>query len=43
MTKEDVINALKEIYDPEIPINIWDLGLIYAWKLTQKTSTFMFL
>jgi FeS assembly SUF system protein len=26
---EDIINALKEIYDPEIPVNIYDLGLIY--------------
>ncbi|MBI2847416.1 MAG: metal-sulfur cluster assembly factor [Chloroflexi bacterium] len=29
-TKEDVLNALKDVYDPEIPIvNIVDLGLIY--------------
>ena len=26
---EGVIEALKEIYDPEIPVNIYDLGLIY--------------
>ena len=24
-----VVNALKNIYDPEIPVNIYDLGLIY--------------
>jgi len=24
-----IMNALKEIYDPEIPVNIYDLGLIY--------------
>ncbi|MDE6477628.1 MAG: iron-sulfur cluster assembly protein [Alphaproteobacteria bacterium] len=29
VTKEDIINALKTVYDPEIPVNIWDLGLIY--------------
>jgi FeS assembly SUF system protein len=28
--KEAVITALREIYDPEIPVNIYDLGLIYA-------------
>ena len=28
-SREDVLNALKEVYDPEIPINIVDLGLIY--------------
>lgn len=27
--RETVINTLKQCYDPEIPINIWDLGLIY--------------
>lgn len=29
IVKNDVINALKKIYDPEIPVNIWDMGLIY--------------
>lgn len=29
VTKEDIINALKTVYDPEISVNIWDLGLIY--------------
>ncbi len=27
--KEQVIEALKEVYDPEIPVNVVDLGLIY--------------
>ena len=27
---EAVIEALKDIYDPEIPVNIYDLGLIYG-------------
>ncbi|MHC5010317.1 MAG: SUF system Fe-S cluster assembly protein [Planctomycetota bacterium] len=27
--KEDVIEALRTIYDPEIPVNIYELGLIY--------------
>ncbi len=27
--KDDIIAALKKIYDPEIPVNIWDMGLIY--------------
>ncbi|MBN1950346.1 MAG: DUF59 domain-containing protein [Bacteroidales bacterium] len=25
----DIVHVLKEIYDPEIPVNIYDLGLIY--------------
>src|SRR3546814_6464337 len=32
---EGVINALKEIYDPEIPVNIYDLGLIYGVDVTD--------
>ncbi len=28
-TQEQIIDALKEIYDPEIPFNIVDLGLVY--------------
>ena len=31
---EAVIDALKEIYDPEIPVNIYDLGLIYHVEIT---------
>lgn len=27
--KDKVIDKIKEIFDPEIPVNIWDLGLIY--------------
>ncbi len=29
-TKERVIEELRKIYDPEIPVNIYDLGLIYG-------------
>lgn len=32
---EAVIEALKEIYDPEIPVNIYDLGLIYGVEVTD--------
>ena len=32
---ERVIEALKEIYDPEIPVNIYDLGLIYGVDVTE--------
>ncbi len=28
-TRDDVIGQIKTVYDPEIPVNIWDLGLIY--------------
>jgi FeS assembly SUF system protein len=28
--RQDVIQALRQIYDPEIPVNIYDLGLVYS-------------
>lgn len=31
---DGIIDALKEIYDPEIPVNIYDLGLIYGVDVT---------
>jgi FeS assembly SUF system protein len=31
---EEIIAALKEIYDPEIPVNIYELGLIYNVEVT---------
>ena len=33
ITQDGVIAVLRTIFDPEIPVNIWDLGLIY--NLTQ--------
>ena len=33
---EGVIEALKDIYDPEIPVNIYDLGLIYDVEITAE-------
>jgi metal-sulfur cluster biosynthetic enzyme len=29
VTRDQVIEVLKTCFDPEIPVNIWDLGLIY--------------
>ena len=33
---ESVIDALKEIFDPEIPVNIYDLGLIYGVDVSDE-------
>lgn len=35
---ESVVEALKDIYDPEIPVNIYDLGLIYAVEVTADAD-----
>ncbi|MCT8002306.1 SUF system Fe-S cluster assembly protein [Sphingomonas sanguinis] len=32
---DGIIDALKDIYDPEIPVNIYDLGLIYGVEVTE--------
>ena len=34
VTREDIIGAIKKVYDPEIPVNIWDLGLIYNIEIS---------
>ncbi|MBZ5721256.1 MAG: metal-sulfur cluster assembly factor [Acidobacteriia bacterium] len=33
VTQEEVLSALKQCYDPEIPVNIVDLGLIYGVRV----------
>ena len=38
MVKEKIVSQLEEVYDPEIPINIYDLGLIYEIKLKSENS-----
>ena len=37
VTEEEVMNVLKQCYDPEIPVNIVDLGLIYGVSIEDKT------
>ena len=34
--KEKIISEIKKIYDPEIPVNIYELGLIYKIEITEK-------
>ena len=36
--KDKVIAEIKKIYDPEIPVNIYELGLIYDIKIDQKNN-----
>ena len=37
VTKEQVYEALHECYDPEIPVNIVDLGLVYGFNTDGNT------
>jgi FeS assembly SUF system protein len=36
--KKKIIEEIKKIYDPEIPVNIYDLGLIYDVEVVQNTK-----
>ena len=36
--KQQVIEALRKIHDPEIPLNIYDLGLIYALDVDERAG-----
>lgn len=34
--REKIEEQLKTVYDPEIPVNIWELGLVYAIKIKEN-------
>lgn len=38
---ENVILALKQVYDPEIPVNIYDLGLIYELNINKSKEVYI--
>ncbi len=36
--RDDVIKVLKTVYDPEIPVDIWELGLIYDISIDEENN-----
>ena len=36
--EKDIVATLKNIYDPEIPVNIYDLGLVYEIEMTPERT-----
>ena len=36
VTEQDIINSLKEVFDPEVSVNIFDLGLIYNIDISEE-------
>ncbi len=38
VTQEQVLEGLKEVFDPEIPVNVVDLGLIYGVEVTPDDT-----
>ena len=39
VTKEEVMEALHDVFDPEIPVNVVDLGLIYGCDVEDNNVT----
>jgi FeS assembly SUF system protein len=39
--REKVVNALKSVYDPEIPVDIYELGLIYDIKIFPVNNVYI--
>ncbi len=39
--KRRIINTLKTIYDPEIPVDIWELGLVYELDLDDEGNVYV--
>ena len=36
--KQQIIKEIKKVYDPEIPVNIYELGLIYKIEIDKKNN-----
>jgi FeS assembly SUF system protein len=36
--EERIVDVLKTVYDPEIPVNIWDLGMIYKIDVKDDST-----
>jgi FeS assembly SUF system protein len=39
--REEIIKAIKSVYDPEIPVDVWELGLIYDLKIFPVNNVFV--
>ena len=39
--KEKIIAEIKKVYDPEIPVNIYDLGLIYNIEIKNENEAYI--
>lgn len=37
----DVIDSIRQVYDPEIPVNVYDLGLIYKVRIEADDRVFI--
>ena len=40
-TKERIVEALKTVYDPEIPVNLYEMGMIYEVKVSDEGHAYI--
>lgn len=38
ISKDKIIEVLKTVFDPEIPVNIWDLGIVYDIEISDNND-----
>lgn len=39
--ERDIIRAIRQVYDPEIPVNVYDLGLIYELRVNEDNTVYV--
>ena len=39
--EQNIVSLLKTVYDPEIPVDIWELGLIYEIKIDDDANVYV--
>lgn len=39
--REEIVKAIKSVYDPEIPVDVWELGLIYDLKIFPVNNVYV--
>lgn len=37
-TEEQIVDIIKTVYDPEMPVNVWDLGMIYKIDVADDST-----
>ena len=40
-TEEEIVKMLRTVFDPEIPVNIYDMGLVYGIEVTDEHKVFI--
>jgi FeS assembly SUF system protein len=39
--EQDIITSLKTVFDPEIPVDVYELGLIYEIKIDEESNVYL--